>query len=479
MNISERIINSESKRVIRFMEKSNQKKKYDVCIVGAGVAGATMAAYLGKHGKSVAIVERNLSERDVIIGELLQPGGVKHLKNMGLDFFLDNMNAQPVYGYNIIFGDRNYTVKYPGHYDVSNGFGFRNGRFVQNIRRYILSLPNIDAFEGRVTSLLESNNEVFGFRFQMKGSETEEEINAHLTIVSDGQISRFRQQLSEPEIKVSGFFLGIMMKSNALPHPNHGHLVISDHPPFVLYPVNAEETRALIDFPGQTPPKFNVDFVSLLMKRFYPLMPEGLKQAFEEAVQTGGFKMMPNHRMPAAPFSKKGAVLVGDSLNMRHPLTGGGMTCAFSDIELLGGKLLQIGDFSDGRRIGSVIRDFYENRHLGTQTINILADGLYAVVKHPDLREAFFEYVSRGGKFADEPAALLGGLLKDKKLLQKHFFGVANYGTRHKIDNEQGLRKLGGSYSLIKEAVNIISPLLMSEKPDAATKLLLKTLSNK
>jgi squalene monooxygenase len=461
------------------MEKGNPEKKYDVCIVGAGVAGATTAAYLGKHGKSVAIVERNLNERDVIVGELLQPGGVRHLKNMSLDFFLENMDAQPVYGYNIIFGNRNYTVKYPSSYDVSNGFGFRNGRFVQNMRKFILSLPNVDVFEGRVTSLLENDHEVSGFRFQPKGSETEQEIIAHLAVISDGQISRFRQQLSEPEIKVSGYFLGIIMQSNQLPHPNHGHLVIGDHPPYVLYPVNGEETRALIDFPGQIPPKFNDDFKRLVMNRFYSSMPDGLKPAFEEAVQAGGFKMMPNHRMPASPVFKKGAVLIGDSLNMRHPLTGGGMTCAFADIELLGSKLLQIGDFRDGDKLEKVIRYFYEHRHLGTQTINILADGLYAVVNHPDLRDAFFEYVSRGGKFADEPAALLGGLLKDKKLLQKHFFGVANFGTRLKINNEKGIRKIEGSYSLIREAVKIISPLLMSEKPDAATRLLLKTLANK
>ena len=48
-----------------------------------------MAAVLGKAGKSVAIVERNLSERDVIVGELLQPGGVKLLEEMGLEYHFD------------------------------------------------------------------------------------------------------------------------------------------------------------------------------------------------------------------------------------------------------------------------------------------------------------------------------------------------------------------------------------------------------
>jgi hypothetical protein len=99
------------------------------------------------------------------------------------------------------------------------------------------------------------------------------------------------------------------------------------------------------------------------------------------------------------------------------------------------------------------------------------------VVNHPDLREAFFEYVNRGGKYAEEPIAILGGLNLDKKLLRKHFFAVANYGTKLKIRNEVGTRKIEGSYSMMKEAVKIITPLLMSEKPEPATKILLEMLS--
>lgn len=37
---------------------------------------------------------------------------------------------------------------------------------------------------------------------------------------------------------------------------------------------------------------------------------------------------MNNRSMPAAPSTTPGALLLGDSFNMRHPLTGGGMTVA-------------------------------------------------------------------------------------------------------------------------------------------------------
>ena len=60
------------------------EKKFDVCIIGAGVAGGALAAYLGKNNVRVAIIEKDLDEQDRIVGELLQPGGVLQLKEMGL-----------------------------------------------------------------------------------------------------------------------------------------------------------------------------------------------------------------------------------------------------------------------------------------------------------------------------------------------------------------------------------------------------------
>lgn len=453
------------------------EKEYDVCIVGAGVAGATMAARLGKEGKKVAIVERNLSERDVIVGELLQPGGVKLLQQMGLEFFLHDMDAQPVKGYNIIFQNKETQIKYPHQKGEPVGFGFRNGKFVQNMRKFLLSHKNVDVFEGRVDAIVENEKEVSGVSFIPKNGKSQVEIHAPLTIISDGPLSKFRESYSKPEIKLSGFFVGIILENCPLPYPGYGHLVMGYHPAFVMYPINSNEIRILIDFPGSNPPKIDEEFKKKLIDTFLPVMPESMKKSFHQAVNRGGLKMMPNHRLPAKPIFKQGVVLLGDSINMRHPLTGGGMTAAFADINNLSSNLLEIADFNDRKKLNQAIKSFYETRHQGNQTINILADGLYGVVNHPDLREAFYEYVKRGGKYANEPIAILGGLNTDKKLLRKHFFAVANYGTKLKIKNEVGTRKLEGSYSLMKEAVKIITPLLMSEKPDPATKILLEMLS--
>ena len=57
----------------------------EVVIVGSGILGSAMAAVLGKDGRRVTIIERDLKEPDRIVGELLQPGGYRCLKSLGLE----------------------------------------------------------------------------------------------------------------------------------------------------------------------------------------------------------------------------------------------------------------------------------------------------------------------------------------------------------------------------------------------------------
>lgn len=63
---------------------SKNPRTYDIAIIGAGIIGTALAHTLGTQGRSVLLLERDLSEPDRIVGELLQPGGVKMLTKLGL-----------------------------------------------------------------------------------------------------------------------------------------------------------------------------------------------------------------------------------------------------------------------------------------------------------------------------------------------------------------------------------------------------------
>ena len=70
-------------------------------------------AYSLSPYRSVLVLERDLSEPDRIVGELLQPGGVAALDKLGMRDCLDGIDATPVEGYAVITGDRMVGVPYP------------------------------------------------------------------------------------------------------------------------------------------------------------------------------------------------------------------------------------------------------------------------------------------------------------------------------------------------------------------------------
>jgi squalene monooxygenase len=188
------------------------------------------------------------------------------------------------------------------------------------------------------------------------------------------------------------------------------------------------------------------------------------------AIAEGKFKVMPNHLIPAKPFRKTGVAMIGDSLNMRHPLTGGGMTAAFSDILNLGKRLLAIENFADTGPIDEAVQKFYASRHKQNATINILADALYGVMQNEDLKTACYDYLKSGGKHALEPIAILSAISRDEQLLLRHFFAVAFYGVGGIIKPFPTRTKVGRSYKMLKAAVDIVQPLVMNEHPGLFTR---------
>lgn len=447
------------KKVFSIEKNRINNTTYDICVVGAGVAGAAMAAYLGAHGKRVVIIEKDFSEQDRIVGELLQPGGVEKLRELGLEDCLENIDAATVNGYAIFKKEKQIQISYPENY---TGRGFRNGKFVQNLRKKLAESNNITRLEGTVTELKKNElGKIIGVGFNDKKTGTAYEVEANLTIVCDGFFSIFRKELSRNQASVSGFFLGLILKDVKLPHAGHGHVFITDHSPFLAYPVTSNEVRMLIDFPGTMPPKKSPELKKELKVKVLPFLPAEMHMAFVDAVEEGDFKVMPNHYMPGKPYVGSGAVLLGDALTMRHPLTGGGMTASFTDVLDLGNLILKH-DLKDNVESQKTINAYYSVFRKDNSTINILADALYRVFRNKNLADACFEYLARGGKFADEPVSILSGISRDKNLLITHFFAVAIFGAKN-------IRKNGGSiadaYRMVHAAFQIVHPLMMNEKP--------------
>ncbi|GIV34831.1 MAG: hypothetical protein KatS3mg031_2366 [Chitinophagales bacterium] len=434
---------------------------YDVCIIGAGVAGGVLAAFLADHGKRVAVIERNLAEPDRIIGELLQPGGLQQLSAMGLNHLTEGFDAQPIEGYALFMEGNSFSIKYP---EGKTGRGFRNGKFIKKIRDYLSSHPHVTLIEGRADDLVESNGIICGVKYLSSSDRQHRQVHAFLTVASDGMFSSFREKLAYGDKKVTGYFLGLILKGCLLPHPNHGHVIITDTSPCLVYPISSQDIRILIDFPGEQPPPKGVELICFLKEKIAPQLPQSIQPSFLEAIAESKFRFMPNHLIPARPWFKQGAVLLGDSLNMRHPLTGGGMTVALTDVYVLGSLLLEKKNTFNSRALALVIRRFYQQRSSHNATINILADALYKVMRSRELKIACYNYLKRGSTYASEPVAILSAISRDVRLLLKHFFAVAFFGAFDLLKPYPTLSGVKRAVLMVHDAVRIIFPLIRNER---------------
>lgn len=143
---------------------------------------------------------------------------------------------------------------------------------------------------------------------------------------------------------------------------------------------------------------------------------------------------MTNSSVPSHKISIKGAAFVGDSYNMRHPLTGAGMTVGMWDVYYLTKNLSsrRMKDYNDPDLILEGLDRMYEERRARAMVLNVLSVALYSLFAadsdpYKTLRDACFQYFLLGGEAIDGPSGLLSGIVTSPLVLAYHFFSVALY----------------------------------------------------
>ncbi|XWS40338.1 hypothetical protein CRYUN_Cryun18bG0132400 [Craigia yunnanensis] len=389
-----------------------------------------------EDGRRVHVIGRDLNEPGRIVGELLQPGGYLKLIELGLEDCVDEIDAQRVFGYALYKDGKNTSV----------------------------SLE-----QGTVTSLLEENGTIKGVQYKTKGGQ-ELIAYAPLTIVCDGCFSNLRCSLCDPKVDVPSCFVGLVLENCELPHANHGHVILADPSPILFYPISSTEIRCLVDVSGQKVPSVsNGEMAHYLKTVVAPQIPAELYTAFISAIDKGNIRTMPNRSMPAAPHPTPGALLMGDAFNVRHPLTGRGMTVALSDIVVLRDLLRSLHDLYDASAFCKYLESFYTLRKPVASTINTLAGALYKVVSaspepaRKEMRQACFDYLSLGGIFSNGPISLLSGLNPHPISLVLHFFAVAIYGVGRLLLPFPSPKRIWTGARLISGASGIIFPIIKAE----------------
>ncbi|XP_007065810.2 squalene monooxygenase [Chelonia mydas] len=444
----------------------------EVIIVGSGVLGSALAAVLSRDGRNVTVVERDLKEPDRIVGELLQPGGYNALKELGLEDSVEGLDAHIVNGYIIhdLESKSEVEIPYPNSADglVQSGRAFHHGRFIMGLRKAAMAEPNSKFIEGTVLQLLEEDDCVVGVQYKDKETGDIKELHAPLTIVADGLFSKFRKNLVSNKVTVSSHFVGCILKNSPQFKANHAELVLANPSPVLIYQISSNETRVLVDIRGEMPKNIK----EYMTEKIYPQLPEHLKEPFLIAVQNDRLRTMPASFLPPSPVNKQGVLLLGDAYNMRHPLTGGGMSVVLNDIKIWRSLLQDIPDLYEDSAILQAKKTFYWSRKRSHSfVVNVLAQALYELFAARDdslhqLRQACFHYFKLGGECVSGPVGLLSVLSPKPMVLIGHFFAVALYAVYFCFKSESWVMKPRAFFSsgaVLYRACSVIFPLICSE----------------
>lgn len=157
------------------------------------------------------------------MGELLQPGGCKALRDLGLADCLEGIDAIPTYGYGVIRGSEHVHIPYlinPDTGKTDEGRSFHHGRFIQNLRNAASQAPNVTIVEATVNEIMrdEDGVRVVGVTCSQKKEASEEATSttssvtiqyfAPLTVIADGCFSKFRKQFIEKPVATTSHFVG-------------------------------------------------------------------------------------------------------------------------------------------------------------------------------------------------------------------------------------------------------------------------------
>ncbi|KAK6908404.1 squalene monooxygenase [Kwoniella mangroviensis CBS 8886] len=482
----------------------------EIIIIGAGVIGCALAYSLSQSGRSVVLLERDLSEPDRIVGELLQPGGVAALEELGMADVLDGIDAVPVEGYCIVSGEEKVGCPYPlledmagihqdgqeqtgkangisahidkkGKWHVDSqsgkkeGRSFHHGKLISSLRRKVLNQArNVTVLEATVKDLVfcEHTNRVIGVSASFKPASTTssgkgnvgnsddtresrpqptgivKKIYAPITIIADGCFSKFRLTpgTRTPTPKTRSHFVGIILEDCKLPIQNMGTVCLTPSGPVLLYQIGREkgEVRMLVDVKGKLPSVGDGSLKRHIETNYVPHLPAELQSPVLSALATQRLRSMPNTFLPPSiqglSNHLSGAILVGDAYNMRHPLTGGGMTVAFNDAIILTRYLKPSEQLPSGRagledwdKVSEYLREWFWERKKLSGVVNVLSMALYSLFGGADepelevLREGCVKYLGMGGERVAGPVGLLSALTPAPLMLFYHFFSVAFY----------------------------------------------------
>ncbi len=371
---------------------------YDAIIVGASVAGSSLAALLGRCGFTTLLVDRSVFPRRKICGEGLMPAGVRILEEFGLTVPARLLGARPFTGLRFHIDPRHSMELDFTELDASvHGLAMARENLDAMLLNHAAAQPNVEVRQGF---------NVRGFRnlkdrVEVRG-EHGEVLSARALVGADGIRSRFpdalgirRKNPRRGRFALRAGFDGLQGMDGLV------EVFCSPSAEAYIAPMGDERARVtlLIDGPARASGQAVADLYKETLQSF-PSLVQRMRSAQPEAdVEATSPVCLSLERCHDTRL-----VLIGDAAGAVDPVTGQGMTVALRDA-LLASHVLSDALTRDALQIGD-LEIYSKRRKLHFQVSYELAQNLLFVVRRSFVARQAARAISRNRRIRRRLLAL-------------------------------------------------------------------------
>ncbi len=397
----------------------------DVLIAGGGPAGCSAAAALAELGRRVLLVDAGGDRAKQLAGELLHPGGVRDLEQLGFGTLRQASGACLIHGFAVIDNcgnaPRGCLLPYG---EARVGIAVEHVAMTEPLWKGLEARARVERWRpARVIGVTQNDPQGVEVAVRRDGG-AEERIFARLLVAADGRASPVRSLLGIGEKRERlSTMLGVAVEAGHLPHPGYGHLFVGGAAPVLAYEIDRGRARVMVDLPLRSNAESLASSPQLLSG-----LPVGLREQVLRRLSLERPLMAANETRLSQRVAEQSAVLIGDAAGCCHPLSASGLASSTRDARVLQAALQECGD--DYPRAAQL----YARRRRAPQRTRIaLASALYRAFSEPSgemiaLRAGLFRYWERSAEGRAVSMALLSTDESRMSVMAREYARVVGHG---------------------------------------------------